>query len=517
MSRWSFWSLLVSLLLLTGCAGSESAPAGPLSYGVWFWHSPYDLSAEDAVAMQRAGVDNVFVLAGTFSTDGERPQFVLPQSFASEASEMPVHLAFRFDRGYVNHFEEMQLKDQAELIAGAMAAQADAAREAGLTVAGVQTDMDVPSRLLPRYAELLEELHEELPEEWVLSSTALVTWLREPGAEAFARAVDFYVPQFYEAEVGDSPDDLTALADFDLFVSGLRAAEELGEPFYAGIPAYGHALMYDEEDELRGTYPGLTVGDAMRHDVFELERVTETEGGAERAVVLRAVQPGAQGEGLGWRLVYKVPRLGTTQRFLEHLRAARPSHCLGAILFRVPEPRESLVLPLAALLRAVKGEVPDGSLAGQIEGRVSPWGAIEGEAPEQALPAEVTVTLDWNAEVATVPDPEAIRLVVELNEPGATDVRLGTFDRVRVGTRAGGEFQETSLSRADTFVFSRAHAVPGEELFAGPILTQPDSATRVRVRASIKLDSIGTLQWESEFEPLVKLSAPEKTDEVATD
>jgi hypothetical protein len=417
----------------------------------------------------------------------------------------------------VNHFEEMPVGEQAELITGAMEAQADAAQQSGLTVAGVQTDMDVPSRLLPRYAELLEELNQELPEDWVLSSTALVTWLREPGAEAFARAVDFYVPQFYEAEVGDTPEQLTPLADFDLYVSGLRAAEDLGEQFYAGLPAYGHALMYDEEDELRGTYQGLTVGDAMRHEVFEVEQVTETEGGAERAVVLRAVQPGAQGEGLDWRLVYKVPRAATTQRFLQHLKEKRPAYCLGAILFRVPEPRESLVLPLAAQLKAVAGMELEGQLAGEIEGRASPWGAIEGEAPEQALPAEVTVTLDWSSDVATVADPEAIYLEVQLDEPGVTDVRLGAFDRVRVGTRVGGGFLETSLGRADTFLFTRAHAVPGEELFAGPILTQADGATRVRALASIQLDAPGTLQWETGFEPLVKLPARGETDEVATD
>ena len=189
----------------------------------------------------------------------------MPQRWDTRADGLAIHLVFNFDYGIVRAYAGFDNTAIRQAVLDAAASARSEAERAGLRVVGVQLDFDCPTRRLPKYAELLRGLHREFKRRSLtLSITALQTWFRRAEVRDVMEAVDFTVPQYYEAEVPKSLEELAPISRLDMMRDGLRAAGGTGLPFRAGLPAYGHATVYDRSGRLVGMFRDMGIDDVAR-------------------------------------------------------------------------------------------------------------------------------------------------------------------------------------------------------------------------------------------------------------
>src|SRR5205085_7432049 len=166
-------------------------------------------------------------------------------------ASVELHLVYNATPALLSEFERV---DEGALAAAAVETfRADSLRvsKEGARVAGLQLDIDVPTRLLARYGRVLHAVRDSLPAGARLSVTGLPTWM-EAGAQLreMLDAVDFWVPQFYGAEIPETAERVLPIASPEEVRRSTARARELGKPFYAGLAAYGYALVYTEAGKL---------------------------------------------------------------------------------------------------------------------------------------------------------------------------------------------------------------------------------------------------------------------------
>src|SRR5205807_5973685 len=110
----------------------------------------------------------------------------------------------------------------------AVAFQEDIARaeQERARVIGLQIDIDVPTRLLARYEKTLRALRRQLRLGTQLSITGLPTWMQSPELQSTLAHVDFWVPQFYGAEIPERVDQIIPISspkNLNRFVDSARA------------------------------------------------------------------------------------------------------------------------------------------------------------------------------------------------------------------------------------------------------------------------------------------------------
>ena len=348
-------------LLLAGCgAKAPSRPALPRANGVWVWHEPVGLTPDDRAALPRLGITEVYGLAGTFSSDGERLVLRLRRTYAR--SDLPLHLVYRFDAGGVRHALD-DPGSAAGAIARAFAEDRAKARGAGWRVVGCQLDLDAPTRRLPEYAALLRSLRPRLRTR--LSITGLATWLDGGVAEPL-RSVDFWCPQLYEFEaprtLGSSP--LSSAGELARLRPRLDA---LGVPYRVGLGLHGQALVY-AGGRLKGTARGLSPSQASR--LYPPDPSVTGDAGEERA--------GFRVD--GGTLVFRRP----------NPRALVLPNDAGFVLFRARAEDEELSPRLATLL-----PIPNGPAFALSRGAAAdPFAAIEQGA---TVARDRTLTLRWTS------------------------------------------------------------------------------------------------------------------------
>ena len=448
---------------------------------MWYWHTPFRLSPDDRLRLGRMGVGTLYVRAGTFSSDGKRAVAILPQRWETAAPGLGVVLTMNFDPGLVSHLEAIPLDGLASDVARGLA---NARKAAGaVRLEGFQLDVDCPTRLLPRYADLLRRVRRKV--EGPFSITALPTWLASREMKGLAEAVDFVVPQFYENRTGRTVVDLEPVSDPAALRRGLLRLRNLGIPFRAGLSAYGHALLYDPKGRLAGMYRGLSPEDALRHPALRPEEEGPLEG--ERRLVLRAVAPDSGGRGLGARIAYVLPTAESLRRQLAVYREDAPPNALGTILYRFPEPGEAMALPLPAVEAALRGRLARQGLRVVLSARAVPWSLVGPGAraarPPLALRIRATATGDGPSEAAR----GAVQVLVRLDRPGIGGVAPGDFDSAEAGTLGpDGRFLRGSGVRADAVLFRRGQVLPGEVLRSGAIETSADGATSATAEWSVR-------------------------------
>ncbi|HTQ10804.1 MAG TPA: DUF3142 domain-containing protein [Fimbriimonadaceae bacterium] len=468
---------------------------GDLDLGIWYWHSPFAVSDEDARLLRSAGFTTLYVRTGTFTTDGKRLLLALPEQWQSGDKGFRIVSVFNFDPGLLTHFDAFGVDRMAGDMAPRIAAALDGARKRGIHPAGVQLDIDCPTRLLPKYAELLGRLKPMLAKDfsgtWSFSITALPTWLSSPQFADVASRVDFVAPQFYEGRVGRTVDDIVPVSDPSELASGLRRLDGTGIAFYAGIPAYGHALLYDKRGRLEAVYRGLSAEDALRHPSLRYESTTpiDARGRAAREssyvgqdlVALKAIHPDSSGRGLGDTLAYLLPSLEIESGQARDVEEKAPANCRGMIVYRYPEPDETTCLSIRSIVAAIRNEAPTLEYGVEAHSRAVPYALIGGRSA-QTVPRELTISILGKGNAPTETSPDALQVIVDFDRPGVEDYALGDFDRAEMGVvdDAGG-FVPCGRARATALRLTRFNSQPGEVLRSGGIDLASDGPRTVRV------------------------------------
>jgi hypothetical protein len=328
-----------------------------------------ELPAQDEVesARREAGASLLFVRAGQLHAEGGRVTRVrAPAGRFPQAP--PIHLVYNGTHALLDSFQQIEAGALASAINETYRADLSRAERDGARVEGLQLDLDVPTRQLPRYAQLLRALREKLPQGTRLSVTGLTTWMSSPALPQTLDAADFWVPQFYGARIPETLSELLPVSSPASVARDVARARELRKPFYAGVAAYGYAALYSKAGALVEIRGDLDPGTVARDPDLELvERrpfdadasaatSTNTATASEWRYVFRARAETTVG-GLtvhaGEQLMIDAPSAESLRASLRAVRGQAGERLLGVCLFRLPTADDRTSLTLAQTVAAL--------------------------------------------------------------------------------------------------------------------------------------------------------------------
>lgn len=519
-SRW-IWIIVIAIVAIGSYAliRIRRHPIGSLKTAYWYWQSPFTLSQNELHDLDELGVKQIFVRAGTFSSDGQNLSLIIPQQYGEGAGQLPIHLVFNADGGVLRHFDDYDLARISDQIGSRIVGQVETAHKAGAKVIGVQLDFDIPTRLLPKYAELVHRIRQRYPQlkrqkGFYFSLSGLMSWLGTRGVEKLSSEVDFMVPQAYEGQTGTSPDTMRPVFDPKDTEQRLPKAERLNCPYWIGIPAYGHAFLFDDHNHLVATYRGLEAQDALRHPSFRLIAAypSDAEGKpakskaewiGEEILKLKAVQSAANGEGLGYTLAYSLPSPVVTQLAQDLVDQTRGANCQGVIIYRMPEVGSSFTVPLDSILRTRRHQTLEPKLDVKVTSSQDTLEAVE--SARKDIPIDLYVEATNIGSGSSFVSPDAVEITLQIDKPGVGDIRLRNFDRVEYGFGLKQEKEVNSQpERANILHLFKAFTYPGEKIYCGPIRLLNSGKVRVTIRSRIRNQSGFTYQETHHPEALIR-------------
>ncbi|MGO8671512.1 MAG: DUF3142 domain-containing protein [Capsulimonadaceae bacterium] len=425
-------------------------PPPPLQVSFWYWHTPFRLTATDTSQLRSLGVTRLFVHEGRFVGHEDRIDLAARQTFDG-GCPFDVDLVFDFDPGLTRGFGRLDPKEVAATIGPEIVDAVQRDKSAGVRVTGVQLDFDVPTRLLPKYAALLTDIAPAIRGRGLaLSVTVLPTWYGSRDLDAVLAEVNFSAPQFYEADLPWTLRQFATVSNRDRLRTGLAAAGRAGQPFYAGLPAYGHELVY-RDGQLAGTLRDLNVEEAAREQSCRLVRAFPADAAGRAAtrdsyigedIYDFAGQEVTMSDGaIHWDLVYDLPTPALVALDMNTVRRQRPDNCLGVIFFRLPEPGEVDALSLGSIAAAVKGRATQPHLTIHMTAERSPWAIIDApgtvSAAHASMPLDVTISATNDGSAGTFVGPASVTLHLALDRPGIESAdRLG-FDSLDLRQESG--------------------------------------------------------------------------------
>lgn len=442
----------------------------------------------------------MFVRSGTFSSDGTNLVLVAPQKYGEGSNTLPVHLVFNADAGVIRHFEDYNLKTAIPQMSTRILAQIKAAESQGVKVIGVQLDFDVATRLLPKYAEIIKGIRRTdskfQGKSFFFTITGLMSWLGTRGLDEVAHEVDFMVPQAYEGETGLTVDEMKPVFDPDLLARQIPKAERLSCPYWIGIPAYGHAFLFDEKDRLLGTYRNLEAQDALRHPSFKLVSAYASDRNGkvaqstdqwvgEEILKFKAVRPSPTGEGLGYTLAYSLPSPDLILRSFQSVNERRGSNCQGVILYRMPETGSSFSVPLTASEHALKSKPIESDLSVRLTTSQDTAVAIEGSRKD--IPKDLFVEVENIGLAPTFVGPDALDIQLIFEQTGFEGLRLRDFDQATFTWVSSDKTEKEVLpGRANSIHLKKGFLYPGQKVYAGPIRLLNPGKPRVRIKWRVR-------------------------------
>jgi hypothetical protein len=217
-------------------------------------------------------------------------------------------------------------------------------------IAGLQVDIDVPTRLLARYGRTLSALRSGLQQGNQLSITGLPTWMDSSDLDNVLEQVDFWVPQFYGAEIPERSDQIIPISSPQSIARFVNRARELDRPFYAGLAAYSCALLYSASGSLislRGdmdpaaiaSESNLELTDQRSFDLPAVSSATRTSAKSEWRYAFRAKADGVTdgiAMGAGDVLVVDVPSVESLRMSARIVRELAGKKLRGICVFRLP-------------------------------------------------------------------------------------------------------------------------------------------------------------------------------------
>lgn len=321
----------------------------PVTY--WAWRNDAPSGADVRAATGRGRGSALFLRAGQIELKKDALRRIRPAGGVFP-DRLPIHLVYNATPEVLLRFERIEPASLAACILETFAADRDRARHENATVAGLQLDIDCPTRLLGRYRETLRIVRAGLPAGYGLSITGLPTWMNAPELPQLLKETDFWTPQCYGWRIPETMADLTPIAEPEAVGRAVARAEKLGHPYFAGIAAYGYLLHFDRAKRRLSLRGDISVAEIRNFPARLIDRdsVFETWR-AETDFVI---------DGLGVRagefLVFEKP---SSERFAASLEAARTSSgpaLRGFCLFRLPAPDDPTTLPLDAVAAALNGQ-----------------------------------------------------------------------------------------------------------------------------------------------------------------
>lgn len=328
----------------------------PIAFWAWKDQSPAQTDVREAI--ERAKARTIFLRAGQIDYQDGRLQRIRPVT-----GVLPVwidlHLVYNATESLLTQLENIDEKALADAIATAFQEDASRAAQQHARVLGLQLDFDVPTRLLERYERILKSLRSDLKPGTKLS---MPTWMQSSALRSTLTQVDFWIPQFYGAEIPQRVDQLIPISSAKSVERFVNSARELNKPFYAGLAAYSHALLYNPSGALitlRGGVDPAAIASDPNLDLIERRPFDSANKAGEWRHAYRARADGVTEElamHAGDVLVLDVPSAETLRASARIVREWAGEKLLGICVFRLPARGEPAVLSVDQIGAALADE-----------------------------------------------------------------------------------------------------------------------------------------------------------------
>lgn len=358
----------MAILLMAGAAVVSRVYRKPRPWPVekvpiafWAWKDQSPLQADVREAIEKAKARTIFLRAGQIDYQDGRLQRIRPVT-----GVLPIwidlHLVYNATQSLLTQLENIDEKALADAIATAFHEDARRAAQQRARVLGLQIDFDVPTRLLERYERILKSLRSDLKPGTKLSITGLPTWIQSSALRSTLKQVDFWIPQFYGNEIPQRVDQIIPISSAREIERFVNAAREFNKPFYAGLAAYGHALLYNPSGALitlRGGVDPAAIASDPNLELIDQRPFDSANKAGEWRHAYRARADGVTEElamHAGDVLVLDVPSAETLRVSARIVREWAGEKLLGICVFRLPARGEPAMLPVDQIGAALADE-----------------------------------------------------------------------------------------------------------------------------------------------------------------
>lgn len=322
----------------------------------WCWRNQTPAREDVLAAVYKTRARTIFLRAGQIDfRDGKLSR--IRSVNGRLPREIELHLVYNATRSLLAQLEVVDEKLLAHTISESFEEDSARATAENARVAGLQIDIDVPTRLLGRYQRILSDLRTSLRPGTQLSITGLPTWMQSSELRSTLTQVDFWVPQFYGAEIplrADQSIPISSPQDVERFVNRAR---ELNKPFYAGLAAYSYALLYSRSGALitlRGDLDPAAIAADANLELTDLRSFGKARD--EWRYVYRARADGVI-DGLvmhsGDLLVVDAPSAQSLRTSARLVRELAGEKLLGICVFRLPAGEDPATLTVAQIATAL--------------------------------------------------------------------------------------------------------------------------------------------------------------------
>jgi hypothetical protein len=333
---------------------------GEVPIAFWAWRNDAPSESDVRRAMQKTQAQTLFLRAGQIDfQDGTLLR--IREAGGPLPRGIKVHLVYNATRALLTQLDHVAENSLASSLAETFTKDLERSREDHTTVTGLQVDIDVPTRLLPRYATTLHALRARLPQETQLSITGLPTWMESPSLSSVLDEVDFWIPQCYGSEIPERLDQLIPISSPQFVARAVTRARELNRPFYAGLAAYSYALLYSGDGTLITLRGDLNLSQAANDANLELIERRAFENTNEWRYLYRARSAGVI-EGLamsaGDFLVIDAPSPESLRLAARAVRENAGEKLLGVCVFRLPRESDATTLSSEQVAAALADQPP---------------------------------------------------------------------------------------------------------------------------------------------------------------
>ncbi|HEY2971809.1 MAG TPA: DUF3142 domain-containing protein [Pyrinomonadaceae bacterium] len=476
--RLAFTCAVTAIVMLTSVAWSlhrkpKTWPPDEVPVAFWAWRNEAPSEADVRRAIQGTRARTLFLRAGQIDfQDGTLHRIrnaggTLPQG-------IELHLVYNATRSLLAQLENVDDNLLASSIYEAFAKDAERGLADHATVAGLQIDIDVPTRLLPRYAKTLRAVHARLPPRIQLSITGLPTWMDSPALNGVLDQVDFWIPQFYGAKIPERMDQSIPISSMQFVAREVTRARELDRPFYAGLAAYSYALLYNNSGTLitlRGDMNPLHVSDDANLELMERGIINNTN---EWRYVYRA-RAGGVIEGLAMNagdfLVVDTPSTESLRLAARAVRGLAGKKLLGICVFRLPGGNDAATLRIEQIAAALGDLLPRVGVSAEMV----LLAAAEQQRADVVHEARLTVVNTGTEGILT-----GDGLTVDLTVPPGSAQQLSLQGFKSVITHCGSVLNGSPVAaapcserRANVLRFTAASLAPGESVQARLVFNEP--------------------------------------------
>lgn len=327
---------------------------GEVPVAFWAWRTQSPGESDIRAAIEKAHAQVVFLRAGQIDYQDGKLQRIRPLA-GKFPTGIKLHLVYNTTGATLEQLESIDPQILAAEFARVYREDSERARRDGADVRGLQLDIDFPTRLLSRYAQALSAIRKDFLPGAGLSITGLPTWMESPPLIDVLKHVDFWVPQFYGAEIPTHSSQLIPIASPKTISYFVNKARQLDKPFYAGLAAYSVALLYSASGSLvslRGDMnPAVVASDP------NLELIDQRSfDSAERRFAFRAKADGITDSlniRAGDQLVIDLPSTESLRIAARITRELAGDKLLGICVFRLPSPNDPATLTVEQVINAL--------------------------------------------------------------------------------------------------------------------------------------------------------------------